>query len=61
MSDELEDIDGIKPNVWLADGEEREVGSQTRYASFTRNLFNVLTFESNSVYKVKHTWDHYYW
>jgi len=43
MSDELEEIDGIKPNVWLADGEEREVGSQTRYASFTRNLLNVLT------------------
>ena len=29
-TDELEEINGIKPNVWLQDGEEREVGSQTR-------------------------------
>ncbi|KAF9552728.1 DNA ligase/mRNA capping enzyme [Agrocybe pediades] len=42
--DELEVIDGIKPNVWLPQGEEREVSSQT----------------SNSVYKVKRTMDHYY-
>jgi len=31
--DELKEIDGIKPNVYLADGEEHEVGSATRYAS----------------------------
>ncbi|KAF8951034.1 hypothetical protein BDZ97DRAFT_1862051 [Flammula alnicola] len=42
--DELEEISGIKPKVLLADGEEREVSSQT----------------STSVYKVKRTWDHYY-
>lgn len=28
--DELEVIDGIKPNVWLPAGEEREVSSQSR-------------------------------
>ncbi|KAJ3511849.1 hypothetical protein NLJ89_g3864 [Agrocybe chaxingu] len=43
-TDELREIAGIKPNVWLEDGEEREVSSQS----------------SNSVYKVKRTWDHYY-
>ncbi|KAG7086629.1 hypothetical protein E1B28_002571 [Marasmius oreades] len=43
-SDELAEINGIKPNVLLADGGEREVQSQT----------------SNSVYKIKRTWDHYY-
>ncbi|KAF9442750.1 hypothetical protein P691DRAFT_810139 [Macrolepiota fuliginosa MF-IS2] len=42
--DALEEISGIKPNVWLADGEEREVGSAT----------------SKSKYKVKRTFDHYY-
>jgi len=31
--DELSEIDGIKPNVFLVDGEEHEVGSATRYAS----------------------------
>jgi hypothetical protein len=30
--DELAEIDGIKPNVLLADGDEREVSSMTRYA-----------------------------
>ena len=29
-SDELAEINGIKPNVLLADGEEREVSSMTR-------------------------------
>ena len=26
----LEEINGIKPKIWLQDGEEREVGSQSR-------------------------------
>ena len=30
-NDELEEINGIKPKVWLHDGEEREVSSQSRY------------------------------
>jgi hypothetical protein len=30
MADELAEINGIKPNVVLADGEQREVGSATR-------------------------------
>ncbi len=30
--DELKEINGIKPNVWLGDGEEREVSSQSRCA-----------------------------
>jgi hypothetical protein len=30
-SDELAEIDGIKPKVYLADGEEKEVSSMTRY------------------------------
>ncbi|KAF8322424.1 DNA ligase/mRNA capping enzyme [Cantharellus anzutake] len=44
MSDSLADIQGKKPKVLLADGEEREVSSQT----------------SSSKYKVKRTGDHYY-
>ncbi|KIM38613.1 hypothetical protein M413DRAFT_239846 [Hebeloma cylindrosporum] len=44
MADELQEISGIKPKVWLPDGEEREVASKS----------------SNSTYKVKRTWDHYY-
>ncbi|KAK0230154.1 DNA ligase/mRNA capping enzyme [Armillaria fumosa] len=43
-NDELAEINGIKPNVIISDGEEKEVKSQT----------------SASVYKVKRTWDHYY-
>ncbi|KAF5321800.1 hypothetical protein D9619_000056 [Psilocybe cf. subviscida] len=43
-SDDLEEINGIKPNVWLHDGEERDMNSLT----------------STSVYKVKRTMDHYY-
>ncbi|KAF8201141.1 hypothetical protein K438DRAFT_2015518 [Mycena galopus ATCC 62051] len=43
-SDPLAKIDGHKPKVLLADGEDREVKSLT----------------SNSVYKIKRTWDHYY-
>ncbi|CAE6527175.1 unnamed protein product [Rhizoctonia solani] len=42
--DELAEISGIKPKVYMRDGEEREAKSQT----------------SSSVYKVKRTWDHYY-
>jgi len=42
--DELAEIDGIKPKVLLLDGEEKEVSSMT----------------SNSVYKVKRTFDHFY-
>jgi hypothetical protein len=30
--DELVEINGIKPKVLMADGDEREVSSQTRYA-----------------------------
>ena len=37
--DELEEINGLKPKVWLQDGEEREVNSQSRYAvALTRRL-----------------------
>ncbi|KDQ57285.1 hypothetical protein JAAARDRAFT_35922 [Jaapia argillacea MUCL 33604] len=43
-SDELAEIDGIKPKKYLADGDETEAKSAS----------------SNSVYKVKRTWDHYY-
>ncbi|KAK0207120.1 DNA ligase/mRNA capping enzyme [Desarmillaria ectypa] len=43
-TDELAEINGIKPSVIMADGEEKEVKSQT----------------STSVYRVKRTWDHYY-
>ncbi|KAK0443958.1 DNA ligase/mRNA capping enzyme [Desarmillaria tabescens] len=43
-NDELAEINGIKPNIFMADGEEKQVKSQT----------------SASVYKVKRTWDHYY-
>ncbi|KAH8824214.1 DNA ligase [Flagelloscypha sp. PMI_526] len=44
MSDSLAEINGIKPNVYLADGDEKEVGSKT----------------SNSKYKCKRALDHYY-
>ncbi|GLB34971.1 putative DNA ligase [Lyophyllum shimeji] len=42
--DELAEINGIKPKVFLRDGEEKEVSSMS----------------SNSVYKVKRTFDHFY-
>ncbi|KAJ7176641.1 DNA ligase [Mycena filopes] len=42
--DDMAEIDGHKPKVLLDDGEDREVKSLT----------------SNSTYKVKRTWDHYY-
>lgn len=39
MSDEeLREINGIKPNVWLEDGAEREVSSQSRYYNATTQL-----------------------
>ena len=123
--DELASINGIKPLVWIPQGEEREVGSASRYVSlsyilsesggfflsrlalaephrrfrfgsffidsvdprtcfssfssylamftpfepcfafsFTLSLFFLkLTSKTNSksVYKVKHTFDHFYW
>ncbi|EPQ60269.1 DNA ligase/mRNA capping enzyme [Gloeophyllum trabeum ATCC 11539] len=43
-TDELAEINGVKPKQLLADGEEVEVKSMT----------------SNSQYKVKRTFDHYY-
>ena len=71
MANELEEINGIKPKVWLQDGEEREVSSQTRYFFFfnaidpTRRLWLIFisffSYHSSSVYKVKRTFDHYYW
>ncbi|KAF8747479.1 DNA ligase, partial [Rhizoctonia solani] len=42
--DDLAEINGIKPKVYMRDGEEREAKSQT----------------SSSTYKIKRTWDHYY-
>ncbi|KII90494.1 hypothetical protein PLICRDRAFT_39053 [Plicaturopsis crispa FD-325 SS-3] len=42
--DELAVINGIKPTVYIKDGDETEVSSMS----------------SNSKYKVKRTWDHYY-
>lgn len=42
--DELAEIDGIKPKVYMKDGDETQVKSAT----------------SSSTYKVKRTWDHYY-
>ena len=71
-NDELEEINGIKPKVWLQDGEEREVSSQSRYFYHSRcrskaSLWLIfflsffLYYHSNSVYKVKRTFDHYYW
>lgn len=43
--DPLACINGLKPKVYLKDGDETDVKSMT----------------SSSVYKVKRTWDHYYW
>ncbi|KAF7369060.1 Dna ligase [Mycena venus] len=43
-SDPLAEINGIKPKVFLNDGDDREVKSMS----------------SNSTYKIKRTWDHYY-
>lgn len=62
MADELAEIDGIKPNVWLEEGDEHEIGSQSRFV--IQVLFYGVVVEqlcSKSVYKVKRTFDHYYW
>jgi hypothetical protein len=40
--DELAEIDGIKPNVVLVDGEEKEVGSQSRYRCSNINKKSML-------------------
>lgn len=42
--DELAEINGLKPKVYMKDGETQDVKSQS----------------SNTSYKVKRTWDHYY-
>lgn len=34
--DELEEISGIKPNVYLQDGEEKDISSMTRYGVYSR-------------------------
>jgi len=44
--DELREINGIKPNVWLGDGEEREVSSQSRCAN--PKLFQFTLHVGNS-------------
>jgi DNA ligase 1 len=45
LSDELACISGVRPKSYIRDGEEREEKSMT----------------SSAVYKIKRTWDHYYW
>jgi hypothetical protein len=62
-NDELAEIDGIKPKVYLQDGVEQEVNSASRYVSDNWALSTNLLFRSHSssTYKVKRTWDHYYW
>ena len=64
--DELAEINGIKPKVLLLDGEEKEVSSMSRYVRLVKTLLgfpnsNPIFFFSNSVYKVKRTFDHFYW
>ena len=62
-SDELAEIDGIKPKFYLKDGAEKEVNSMSRciYMSLQRFLSLIYYLSSSSTYKVKRTWDHYYW
>jgi len=60
-NDELEEINGIKPKVWLPDGEEREVSSQSRYIihRLSGHLTRYVDFlHSKFRYKVKRTFDH---
>jgi hypothetical protein len=38
-TDELAEINGVKPNVYLADGEERDVSSMSRFACFHLGLW----------------------
>jgi len=42
MEDELADIDGMKPNVYMKDGEEREIASMTRLTSPFSCLANFI-------------------
>jgi len=42
VEDELADIDGIKPNVYMKDGEEREIASMTRLTSPFSCLANFI-------------------
>ena len=39
-TDELAEINGIKPNIYLADGEEKEVSSMTRFARLCLVFFS---------------------
>jgi DNA ligase 1 len=51
VDDDMASIDGVKPHVYLQDGEEIEASSQSKGKSKG----------SGTVYKIKRTWDHYYW
>jgi len=42
VEDELADIDGTKPNVYMKDGEEREIASMTRLTSPFSYLANFI-------------------
>jgi hypothetical protein len=42
--DELEEINGLKPKVWLQDGEEREVNSQSRYKLVALTLCQFFAY-----------------
>ncbi|KAL9713272.1 hypothetical protein Ac2012v2_004512 [Leucoagaricus gongylophorus] len=44
VEDEMAEINGTKPNLYMKDGEEREIASMTSHAK----------------YRVKRNWDHYY-
>jgi DNA ligase-1 len=62
--DELAEIDGIRPKVVLVDGEEKEVNSMSRCEvkkNMTTEANHRIIHFSNSVYKVKRTFDHFYW
>jgi hypothetical protein len=37
-SDELAEINGVKPKVAMADGEEREVSSMTRHVNRSASI-----------------------
>jgi DNA ligase-1 len=62
--DELAEINGVKPNVYLKDTEETEVAG----SGYRRLLCNSLSAHRliaytcrKSKYKLKRTWDHYSW
>jgi DNA ligase-1 len=61
--DELASINGLKPKQVILEGEEIECKSQTRYVRCLCLAKSYLTRSgrSRSVYKVKRTFDHYYW